>query len=86
VGQARVKEQGVAGRHGGERAPGFIEQTRVHGRSVVGGVEERHPGGCGRPADWDQADVADVQVATDDAKLYTNITCVGVEFTNTPTR
>jgi len=31
-------------------------------------------------ADWDQADVADVQVAGDDVKLYTNLVFAGIEF------
>lgn len=33
-------------------------------------------------AGWDQADVADVQVAGDDVKLYTNIVFAGIEFTS----
>ncbi|HQU72289.1 MAG TPA: hypothetical protein PLG66_08335, partial [Calditrichia bacterium] len=33
-------------------------------------------------ADWDNADVADVQVAGDDNKLYTNLTFAGIEFTS----
>jgi hypothetical protein len=33
-------------------------------------------------ADWDQADVADVQVAGDDAKLYTGLAFAGIEFTS----
>ncbi|KAA3658751.1 MAG: hypothetical protein DWQ10_10520 [Calditrichaeota bacterium] len=33
-------------------------------------------------AEWDQADVADVQVAGDDAKLYTNLVFAGIEFTS----
>ena len=32
-------------------------------------------------ASWDNADVADVQVAGDDAKLYTNLIFAGIEFT-----
>ncbi|MEM6800976.1 MAG: carbohydrate binding domain-containing protein [Bacteroidota bacterium] len=35
-------------------------------------------------ADWDQADVADVQVFGDDAKLYTGLAFAGVEFTSQP--
>jgi len=35
-------------------------------------------------ADWDQADVADVQVMGDDAKLYTSLAFAGVEFTSQP--
>lgn len=35
-------------------------------------------------ADWDQADVADVQVAGDDAKLYTSLAFAGIEFTSQP--
>ena len=31
---------------------------------------------------WDVADVADVQVAGDDVKLYTNLTFAGIEFTS----
>lgn len=31
---------------------------------------------------WDQADVAEVQVAGDDVKLYTNLTYAGIEFTS----
>lgn len=31
-------------------------------------------------ADWDQADVADVKVGTDDVKRYTNFTFAGIEF------
>lgn len=31
---------------------------------------------------WDAADVADVQIAGDDAKLYTNLTFAGIEFTS----
>ncbi len=33
-------------------------------------------------ADWDVADVADVQVADDDVKLYTNLSYAGIEFTS----
>ena len=33
-------------------------------------------------AEWDAADVADVQVAGDDVKLYTNVTFAGIEFTS----
>jgi len=33
-------------------------------------------------ADWDQADVADVQVAGDEVKLYTNLVFAGIEFLN----
>jgi hypothetical protein len=32
-------------------------------------------------ASWDQADVADVKIANDDNKLYTNLNFAGVEFT-----
>lgn len=32
-------------------------------------------------ASWDQADVADVKVATNDTKLYTNLNFAGIEFT-----
>jgi hypothetical protein len=35
-------------------------------------------------ADWDQADVADIRVANDDVKRYTNLTFAGVEFTSQP--
>ena len=35
-------------------------------------------------ADWDQADVADVQVVGDDVKLYTNMVFAGIEFTSQP--
>lgn len=31
-------------------------------------------------ADWDQADVADVQIAGNDTKLYTNLVFAGIEF------
>jgi len=31
-------------------------------------------------ADWDQADVADVQIAGNDTKLYTNLVYAGIEF------
>jgi Secretion system C-terminal sorting domain/Bacterial Ig-like domain (group 2) len=34
-------------------------------------------------ASWDQADVADVQIAGNDTKRYTNLTFAGVEFTAT---
>jgi hypothetical protein len=33
---------------------------------------------------WDAADVADVQVAGDDTKLYTNLVFAGIEFTSSP--
>ena len=33
---------------------------------------------------WDQADVADVQVAGDDIKKYTNLVFAGIEFTSQP--
>ncbi|MCF7910959.1 MAG: glycoside hydrolase family 16 protein [Candidatus Cloacimonetes bacterium] len=33
-------------------------------------------------ADWDQADVSDLQVAGDDVKLYTNLVFAGIEFTS----
>jgi len=33
-------------------------------------------------AEWDQADVVDVQVAGDDVKLYTNLVFAGIEFTS----
>ncbi len=33
-------------------------------------------------ADWDQADVADVQIAGDDVKYYTNLNYAGIEFTS----
>ncbi|GJQ62373.1 MAG: hypothetical protein SCALA702_14260 [Melioribacteraceae bacterium] len=33
-------------------------------------------------ADWDDADVADVQVAGDDTKLYSNLVFAGIEFTS----
>lgn len=33
-------------------------------------------------ADWDQADIADVQIAGDDVKLYTNLVFAGIEFTS----
>lgn len=33
-------------------------------------------------AGWDQADVADVQIAGDDVKLYTNLAFAGIEFTS----
>ncbi len=33
-------------------------------------------------AEWDDADVADVQVVGDDTKLYTNLVFAGVEFTS----
>lgn len=35
-------------------------------------------------ADWDQADVSDVQVAGDDMKLYNNLIFAGIEFTSQP--
>jgi hypothetical protein len=35
-------------------------------------------------ADWDQADVTDVQIAGDDMKLYTNLIFAGIEFTSQP--
>lgn len=34
-------------------------------------------------ADWDQADVADVKIANDDVKRYTNVVFAGIEFTGT---
>ncbi|MDP8220294.1 MAG: glycoside hydrolase family 16 protein [Candidatus Stygibacter frigidus] len=33
-------------------------------------------------ADWDQADVSDLQVDGDDVKLYTNLVYAGIEFTS----
>lgn len=33
-------------------------------------------------AEWDQADLSDVQVAGDDVKLYTNLVYAGIEFTS----
>jgi hypothetical protein len=33
-------------------------------------------------ADWDNADVTDVQIAGDDVKLYTNLVFAGIEFLN----
>lgn len=33
-------------------------------------------------ADWDQADVADVQIEGNDTKLYTNLVFAGIEFTS----
>jgi hypothetical protein len=33
-------------------------------------------------ADWDQADVADATVGSDNVKLYTNLTYAGIEFTS----
>jgi hypothetical protein len=33
-------------------------------------------------ADWDDADVTDVQVSGDDVKLYTNLVFAGIEFTS----
>ncbi len=33
-------------------------------------------------ADWDNADVADVQIAGNDTKLYTNLVFAGIEFTS----
>jgi hypothetical protein len=35
-------------------------------------------------AQWDMADVADLQVAGDDVKLYTNVSYAGIEFTTNP--
>ncbi len=35
-------------------------------------------------AEWDNADVADVQIAGDDVKLYTNLVFAGIEFTSKP--
>jgi hypothetical protein len=35
-------------------------------------------------ATWDQADVADVKVATNNTKKYTNLVYAGIEFTKTP--
>lgn len=35
-------------------------------------------------AEWDAADVADVQVAGDDVKKYTNLTFAGIEFGSAP--
>ena len=35
-------------------------------------------------ADWDVADVADIKVATDDVKRYTNLSFAGIEFTTPP--
>lgn len=35
-------------------------------------------------ASWDQADVADVQVNSDDTKKYTNLVYAGIEFTSNP--
>ena len=35
-------------------------------------------------ASWDQADVADVQVAGNDTKKYTNLVFAGIEFTSAP--
>ena len=35
-------------------------------------------------AEWDAADVADVQVSGDDVKLYTNLSFAGIEFTSEP--
>ncbi len=35
-------------------------------------------------AEWDQADVADVQIGGDNAKKYTNLVFAGVEFTSAP--
>ena len=35
-------------------------------------------------ATWDVADVADIQIAGNDTKLYTNLTYAGVEFTANP--
>ena len=33
-------------------------------------------------ADWDAADVADIQIVGDDVKLYTNLSFAGIEFTS----
>ncbi len=33
-------------------------------------------------ADWDNADVSDVQIAGDDVKLYSNLSFAGIEFTS----
>lgn len=35
-------------------------------------------------AEWDQADVADIRVANDDVKRYTNFSFAGIEFTSQP--
>ncbi|MFZ0391791.1 MAG: Ig-like domain-containing protein [Calditrichia bacterium] len=35
-------------------------------------------------ADWDNADVSDVQIAGNDVKLYTNLVFAGIEFTSQP--
>jgi hypothetical protein len=35
-------------------------------------------------ADWDMADLADVQIVGDDAKLYTNLSYAGIEFSSAP--
>lgn len=35
-------------------------------------------------ASWDNADVADVRIANDDMKRYTNLVFAGIEFTGTP--
>ena len=40
MGQARVKEQGIAGRQRREHTVGFIERAGVHRRGVIGRVEE----------------------------------------------
>lgn len=35
-------------------------------------------------ADWDMADVSDIQIAGDDVKLYENMVFAGIEFTSNP--
>ncbi|MBD3167649.1 hypothetical protein GF324_13700, partial [bacterium] len=35
-------------------------------------------------AEWDQADVEDVQIQGNDTKLYTNLVFAGIEFTSEP--
>ncbi|MFA7329459.1 MAG: hypothetical protein WC326_00145 [Candidatus Delongbacteria bacterium] len=35
-------------------------------------------------ADWDMADLADVQIDGDDVKLYTNVSYAGIEFASAP--
>jgi hypothetical protein len=35
-------------------------------------------------ADWDQADVSDIQIAGNDTKRYTNLGFAGIEFTSNP--
>ncbi|MCB2230309.1 Ig-like domain-containing protein [bacterium] len=35
-------------------------------------------------AAWDVADLADIQIAGDDTKLYTNLSFAGIEFTSSP--